>query len=454
MKKRNRWMLIFLLLLFLLAAFWFLYLQPRLPVMTGYAAKNMCSCVFVSGRSPESIRAVDLNFFPINLTHTEIDREARTVTATIFGMAPRTAVFREGLGCTLVVETTAEALREQAAAYTPPERLPANPDTIPWPTGDQLQDTIFPEVDEDKLQAAIQFAFEEPELHTRGVVVVYRGQLVGEAYAPGFDYRTPQLGWSMTKSITSALIGILVREGKLDLDQPAGFPIWKDDIRRGITIDDLLRMSSGLSWVEDYGWRQADVLKMLYLGGDMADYTMRRPPSADPGSEWVYASGTTNLLSFIIRREMDSLEDYWAFPREALFNRIGMRSAIVEPDASGTLVGSSYGFATPRDWARFGLLYLNDGVWDGERILPEGWVDYSRETAPASAGEYGAQFWLNKAGTLPDVPEDTYACQGFQEQRVFIIPSRDLVVVRMGVTEDDAFDFNRFLIEILEAIDE
>jgi CubicO group peptidase (beta-lactamase class C family) len=285
------------------------------------------------------------------------------------------------------------------------------------------------------------------------VVVLYRGQLIGEAYAPGFDASTPQLGWSMTKGITGTLVGILVRDGVLDLDQPVDLPQWQDDERRNITIGDLMRMSSGLTWNEGYG-NLTDATRMLYLSPDMPAYTISKPLEAAPGTYWVYASGTTNLLSFIIRREMDSLEEYWAFPRKALFNRIGMRSAVLEPDASGTFVGSSYCFATPRDWARFGLLYLNDGVWQGERILPAGWVSYSRETAPASGGEYGAQFWLNRAGTLPDVPADTYACQGFQEQRIFIIPSRDLVVVRMGLTENDAFDFNRFLADVLQAIPE
>lgn len=440
------------LLILLLLAFGYSFLRDRLPVVTGYAAKNMCSCVFVAGRSPESVLAEDLAFSPIRYARVRVDRAERSVTSTILGLASRKAVFREGLGCTLLVDTTEEALREQAAGYRPPAVLPANPDTVDWPMGDRLPDTLPPGLDAARLQAALAAAFDRHGPGTRGVVVVYRGQLVGEAYAPGFDAATPQLGWSMTKSLTSALIGILVGEGKLSLDQPAGFSDWQDDARAGITLDDLLRMSSGLHWLEEYG-DLTDATRMLYLHGDMARYTRLRPLHSDPGTEWVYASGTTNLLQAIIRREVGGLHDYWAFPRRALFNRLGMRSVIIEPDASGMLVGSSYGFATPRDWARFGLLYLNDGVWQGERILPEGWVRYTRETTPASAGEYGAQFWLNQSGKLPDAPRDVYACQGFQGQRIFVVPSHELVVVRLGLSDEDTYDFNGFLKEMLEAVE-
>lgn len=429
------------------------YVLVRLPVIAGYAAKHMCSDVFVSGRRPADIKREDLGFFPLFFAGSEVDYEERTVRSTVLGMASRKAVFREGLGVTLVTNTTEEALREQASAFKPPSVKPERPEAIPWPMGDLLPGTIPEGVNKEKLDGAIDRAFADPKLRTRAVVVLYRGQLIGEAYAPGFDASTPQLGWSLTKSVTATLVGILVRQGRLKLDQPVGFSMWQGDARRQITLDDLMRMSSGLAWNEAYG-NLTDVVRMLYLVPDMASFAIRKPLEADPGSSWVYASGSTNLLSYIIRREMSSLEEYWAFPRRALFNRIGMRSAVIEPDVSGTFVGSSFGYATPRDWARFGLLYLNDGVWQGERLLPEGWVSYTREQAPASAGEYGAQFWLNRDKALPDVPEDTYACQGFQEQRIFIIPSRDLVIVRMGLTEAGAFDFNRFLVDIMTAIPE
>jgi len=451
MSRKNAPIFLTLLILFLLV-FGYSYLRNRLPVVTGYAAKNMCSCVFVAGRSPESILASDLAFFPIRYARLQIDREERSVTGTLLGMAKRKAIYREGLGCTLLVDADEATLCEQADGYRPPAVLPVRSDTLYWPMGERLTDTVPAGLDANRLQEAIAAAFDRHGPGTRGVVVVYRGQLVGEAYAPGFDATTPQLGWSMTKSLTSALIGILVGEGKLSLDQPIGFEDWQDDERAGITLDDLLRMSSGLDWFEEYG-DLTDATRMLYLHGDMARYTRRRPLRSDPGAEWVYASGTTNLLQAIIRREVGSLHDYWTFPRRTLFNRLGMRSAVIEPDVSGTLVGSSYCFATPRDWARFGLLYLNDGIWQGERLLPEGWVRYTRETAPASAGEYGAQFWLNQSGKLPDVPREVYACQGFQGQRIFVVSSHDLVVVRLGLSDEGAYDFNGFLKEMLEAVE-
>ena len=171
-----------------------------------------------------------------------------------------------------------------------------------------------------------------------------------------------------------------------------------------------------------------------------------------PDSVWYYSSGTTNIVTGIIRKTIGNDKDYIDFPKKELFDKIGMQSAVFEPDASGNYVGSSYVYATARDWARFGLLYLNKGNWNGEQILPESWVDYTKTSNSASKGIYGAFFWLNKSKRLPDVPEDMYACYGFQEQRVFIIPSKKLVVVRMGLCDSGDFDFNEFLADIIKAI--
>lgn len=332
--------------------------------------------------------------------------------------------------------------------------LPLAPDLVAWPAGDRLSDTFPSGVDRERLAAAVAAAFDPPEglpeKRTRAVLVVYRGQIVAEAYAPGFDQQTRLLGWSMTKSIIHALCGILVGEGSLSLNEAVALSEWKGDERRMITLDQLLHMSSGLSWNEGYG-DLSDVTRMLYLSPNVSAYAIEQALEFPPGTEWEYSSGTTNIISSIIRRTITDDPAYWSFARERLFNQIGMRSALIEPDAAGNLVGSSYGWATARDWARFGLLYLNDGEWLGRRILPQGWVDYARQEAPASGGEYGAHFWLNRSGKLPDAPRDMFVCQGFQGQRIFILPTQELVVVRLGLADADVFDFNAFLGGVLGA---
>ena len=220
----------------------------------------------------------------------------------------------------------------------------------------------------------------------------------------------------MAKSVTNALVGILTMKGKLSLKGPVPVPEWQkaNDPRQVITLDHLLRMSSGLEWVEAYAERPvSDVNMMLLLKPDMAAYVASKPLAAKPDTVWRYSSGTTNLIRRIIRDALGTKESYWEFPRRELFNKIGMRSAIWETDASGTFIGSSYLYATARDYARFGLLYLNDGVWQGERILPEGWVAYSTTPTPAAPkGQYGAHFWLN--GGKDSNPQDRLipSCQG------------------------------------------
>lgn len=451
MKRKYWWRLLLVVLLAVAAGVCF-YVAPRLPVMTGYAAKNMCSCVFVGGRDPADVQATDLAFFPIGYTHSDVDFAGKRVTASVLGLASRTAIFREGLGCTLLVGVDAAGV--VPSSFDPVPAQPLAAEELPWPAGDRFSDTVPPGVDRKVLDQAVAAAFDPEEgpavKNTRAVVVVYRGQLVAEAYGPGFEQNMRLLGWSMTKSVVNALVGILVGEGKLALAEKAGIAAWEDDERREITFEHLLQMSSGLQWNEGYG-DLSDVTRMLYLNPDMADYTFRRPLEFPPGSQWEYSSGTTNILSFRIRQILGDDQAYLTFARERLFNRIGMRSALIEPDASGTLVGSSYGWATARDWARFGLLFLNEGVWLGERILPEGWTEYASSEVPASEGEYGAHFWLNRGGKLPDVPRDMYACQGYQGQRIFILPNHDLVVVRLGLADANVFDFNAFLTGIVAA---
>jgi hypothetical protein len=354
------------------------------------------------------------------------------------------------------------------AAHVP---LPPQPQDVPFPEDGWPEGKLAPPA-QAALEAALDGAFAEPDpAHPRGtraVVVVVQGRVVGERYASGFGPGTRLLGWSMTKSVTNALVGVLVGEGRLRVDAPPDVPAWRGggDPRREITVDQLLRMSSGLDWTERYsvGIRPSDVIEMLYGRGhlDMAGYASGRGLEVPPGSVWKYSSGTSVLLSAILRSTLNDDAAYRAFPRRGLFDRIGMRSAVLEADAAGTFVGSSYGWATARDWARFGLLYLRDGVWNGDRVLPPGWVDYTRTPAPAAPrGEYGAHFWLNAGSSdgsapppLPRAPRDLLYASGHDGQCVSIVPSRDLVVVRLGITPGFwSGPYEEFIANVVAAVD-
>jgi CubicO group peptidase (beta-lactamase class C family) len=428
-----------------------IYAWPRLPIITTYAAKNMCSCVFIAERDPESVKKQDLSFFPISLATTKINSDEKSVTASLLGLVKRKAVYREGLGCAIIVDFPEEEIRQQSLPAIP---APPYSSESPWPFGDILQDSLPAGIDEARLKEAVDKAFDapgaEPLLKTQAVVVVYDNALVAEKYVEGFDMYTECLSWSMAKSITNALVGILVREGKLDICQSAGIDEWETDERNTITIKNLMQMNTGLQWKENY-FNLSEVTKMLYMRGDMYRYSVTVPLIYKPDSVWNYASGMANIISGIIRRIIGNDEAYYSFPYTELFHRIGMLNTVFETDASGNFVCSSYCFATPRDLARFGMLYLNNGVFEGDTILPVGWVKYSSTPANGSDGQYGAFFWLWNRDKYLDVPEDMYMCRGCQGQRVFIIPSEKLVVVRTGYSMKD-FDMNRFLKNIIEAL--
>lgn len=447
------------------------YLNRAMPVGVGYVAKYLCSNTFVSQRDPRTVFEEDVK--PVNplarVITWKVDREDRSVTASAFGRVEAKALYRDGCGCTLVRGAAAEAVRAQDFYRTDPAHVPVKHDpNRPWPEGGgPAVDPASLGVDGKRLERALDAAFAEPgpesPRKTRAVVVIYNGHLIAERYAPDFDSCTPLLGWSMAKSITNALVGILVGEGGLDIRKPAPVPEWQgaDDPRRAITLDQLLRMSSGLAFEERYE-PLYDAVDMLYGSADFAAFAAGKPLEAEPDARWSYSSGTANIVARIVRRAAEERHDrYYDFLRQRLFDRIGMSSALVEADPSGTFVGSSYGIATPRDWARFGLLYLQDGVWQGERILPEGWVAYSTTpTARAPRGEYGALFWLNAGAPgnpadrlWPNAPRDAFAAQGYQEQKVIVIPSRKAVLVRFGATSQrDTWDTDRFIADVLEAL--
>ncbi len=430
---------------------------------TGFCAKTMCSAVFVSKRTPVSVVREELAAF--DYIATDIDTLKKIVTASIHGLARRKAVFRPGLGATLVIGCKEQDLYRQAEGFQPNIVRP-DPSLL-WPFGEavDLQNQIQ-EVDQVRLAQALDSAFCEPQNGpsrlTRGVVVVYKRKLVAERYAPGFTAQTPQLGWSMTKTVTGLLIGILSGQGKLSVEQRAAISLWQNDSRQTIAIHNLLHMESGLAFNENYATEVSDVTKMLFGVSDAARVAIDKTLESPVGEKFRYSSGTSNILSYIIRDQFKgSLSDYWSFPRQALFNRLAMSSAVIEPDASGILLGASFMYATPRDWARLGLLVLQDGLWQGERVLPAGWIQYMiTPSKSASKGQYGAHIWLNLGP--PDkpqerpynrLPQDMISFRGHDGQFVWIIPSSDLVVVRMGYTKNSrAWDQTKFLLAILSAI--
>jgi CubicO group peptidase (beta-lactamase class C family) len=428
-----------------------LYINSLLPIITGYAAKNLCSDVFVSNRKPEDVEAIDLNFSFIKYTRNSVNYDEKSVTSH-FLWGRSKAIYREGFGATLLRDVPEEVIRRNK--YPGDDKTGYSQDTIAWPLGDILPgkqtgiDTIkLGEIAKrlvtDNAYNGNAFAF----------MVIHKGVPVAEAYKPQFNRKTRFLSWSMAKSFVNALVGILVKQGKLHIMQPAGIEEWKGDERSKITLNDLMQMQSGLKWNEDYGNR-SDVTLMLYCESDMGHFALDRQMAYPAGTHWYYSSGATNIVSYMIRKSFGNDSSYYVFANNQLFNKIGAPDAVFEVDASGTRVGSSYLYATARDYARFGLLFENDGVFNGERILPEGWVKYSASAASASNGRYGSFFWVNKGKSLPSVPEDMFACDGRDGQHIYIMPTQKLIVVILGYspTSKGGMDTDRLLKDILGTI--
>lgn len=448
-----------LIVLAALSVFIIHYCWISFPVITGFASKNAASSIFVAGRTIESVKSQELAFSPISLAKITVNFKDSSVTASLFGLAKRKCIYRKGLGCTTINDLSEKEIRAQHFNLALPPNI--NTDTIPWPQGDLISDQISSAINKEKLYQAIQNVFKEPDtlhkVYTRAVVVVYDGKLIAEQYAPGFNKNSKMLGWSMTKSVISALTGILIQQGKLNLMAPAPVPEWEkiNDPRHIITIKNILQQSTGLDFEEDYQ-KSSDATKMLFESGNMSGYAASRPIKDTPGTVFYYSSGNTNILSKIIRQTLgDSM--YYRFPYDSLFYKIGMYSAVIEPDASGTFVGSSYMYATPRDWARFGLLYLNNGTWNNQQILPKEWVTQTYTPTPSSPlKDYGYMFWLNGFDAdknamrhFPDVPADMYCASGYGGQKVVIIPSKKLVVVRLGLNPVNDNDLLKNIIAAL-----
>ncbi len=393
-----------------------------LRVGTNYSAKIVCSNVFIAGRDADEVLTVDVQApgHPLlGYVSANVDTATRTVTTQLFGFAaPATSQYRDGLGCTNIHEAALST-----ASLDQPQRVVSGL----WPLGEDVALSQDPDV-----LAALSDEGLLGEGH-RAVVVVKDGRIIAENYAEGFDQDTPLLGWSMTKTVTAAIIGTLEQSGAISRqDSLTGtYPSWSQDDRAAITIADMLGMASSLEWNEGYG-NVSDVTRMLYLSDDMASFAASKPTVGPVGTVFNYSSGTSTALS---RAWQDKVGDASiSYPKEALFDPLGMASAVMETDATDTFVGSSYMYATGRDWARFGQFLLQRGNWNGRQLLPEGYVDWMFEEVEVSQGAYGrGHLWVTAPGGDPTI-EDGVWLLGHDGQSIGIFPSRNMVIVRLGLT--------------------
>ena len=419
-----------------------IYNFPKLNIIAGYSAKSTATSVFVANRSLKFTDTTDTNFSPVNLATNKVDVKTKSATASVYGLLTRKAVVREGLGSVLTLRD-----EDITAPYLVPKRATAN-NTTAYPFGNAPQkDTIFKNIDYTKLNKTVNSIFKKAR-KTRAVVVIYKNQIIAEKYASGFSKESKVLGWSMTKSILSTVFGIMQYQGKINVQDKAPIKSWQKDARQNITIHNLLQMNSGLEWDENYD-EISDATKMLFLERDMTKMQENKPLVGKPNETWNYSSGTSNLLSGIIRNQFQTHQSYLDFWYTDLIDKIGMNSMLIEADLSGNYVGSSYSWATARDWGKFGLLYLHNGNWNGTQLFTKKWVDYITSPTPGSKGTYGAQFWLNAEKQFEDVPKTMYFANGYQGQRVYVLPDQEMVIVRLGLSW---FEENNFLSGIIESI--
>jgi CubicO group peptidase (beta-lactamase class C family) len=429
-----------------------------LRVATGYVAHNICSKTFVSRFDPQTVFAETIARDGIRrlrlLLRYHLDRTAKIVDASVAGLFESRAAFHEGFGCVMLLGSQQTyLLRSDIEAL----KTPKAPPLLPEIAGPKAVEPADP-----ALKAALDHAFEEPDAppfrRTKAVVVVRDGIIIAERYADGVTIDTPLLGFSMTESVINALIGIMTQQGMVSPSIPAPIPEWRaaSDPRHVIEVEHLLRMTTGLALDETNSGFDASS-QMLYLHNDMAGFAVKAEPIAPPGTRWAYSSPTTQLLARIIRDAVGGPEQTLAYAWRELFNPLGMRDVTLEFDGAGTLQASTYMLASARDWARFGLLYLNDGVLAGKRILHEDWVDFS--AAATLDTDYGAGFWTNrsehqhaKARVRLGVPRDAFFASGDLGQRVVIIPSQQMVVVRLGDSTHPAGDINGLARLVKEAI--
>jgi CubicO group peptidase (beta-lactamase class C family) len=436
----------FILILIGLGAYHYPNISKTLNSGSGFSAKNFCSGHFVSGFVGDNIASealIPINpvFSLVNYQFNEIDK---SVTTNILGAFERKAIYRQGLGCTLLIIG-----QDSLSTSITPINFEPQSTTAAWPKGLGAVKNAHADVDYALINQGIDRGFSDPEpngkRHVKAIAIIYKGQLIAERYADGVNLNTPLLAWSMAKSITGLQVGLLTKSGKLDVFSKANVPAWQDetDPRSKITLDMLMRMSSGLEFNETYGMN-TDVTHMLSIEKDSAKFAASKPLQFDINSHWSYSSGTSNIISGIIKRTIGGgLQQYYEYTQKNLFIPLGINTAISETDASDTFIGSSYFYASARDWAKLGQLLLQNGQWDDQQILPEHWVKYiTTATKTQPLNKYGAQFWLNQNPNSkkidriwPTVPDDVYYMGGYQGQYVVVIPSKELIIVRFGFTK-------------------
>ncbi|MEO0398430.1 MAG: serine hydrolase [Pseudomonadota bacterium] len=443
-------------LLFAIAALAFVILiggvfiaNPYARVAAGYKAKNLCSEVFVARRDINAVLNAD--FAPVSpllgLVSTRLDQTEKTVSASLLGLGRAQARYRPGYGCRLIVDGAKAATPDIAAISAKP-----------WPIASSNSVTSHRQT----IDALIENANDDQRAGHRAVALFIDGALSYEWYADGFSKETPFISWSMAKSVTAAAAGIAVREDLLELDAPTPIDAWstRDDKRGAITWRHLLHMNSGLHFEEAYADPHAEISTMLFSAPGMADVAINAALDHAPGTHWSYSSGTTNILQRGLRRALEAAgRDYHTFTHEELFAPLGLSSAVFETDGVGDFVGSSYLYATARDWGKLGQLLLQDGVWESVRILPEGWTQFVTAPTKESDREYGAHFWLNQDGIngreryMPTIPDTAYMMAGHYGQYVLVLPSMNAVFVRLGFTaEGEPMDVSGPLFEDIYAL--
>ena len=409
-------------------------------------AKILCSGVFITGLDAADAAANVGGFIsPFDerrhVVDTVVDYEQELVALTLPDGVTRTAKRYENQGC------VAHGIGEDSVHFVPTtvERNLPPASTTPWPMGDVLPDAPWPsEIDMEKVEEALDIGFGPAEARTLGLVVTYKGRILGERYGEGIDIHTPLESWSMTKSLTGTLMGVLIEQGTYELWQPAPVPEWQEpgDPRQEIRIGDIMRMSSGIkiNAPSDPDYDRdiyADHYYLYTATSNSYEWAATRPQEWPPNTIGRYRNTDPVLTSYLIRLGVEGRgQDYHSFPQHDLFDKIGIRDGLIETDPQGNFLGQGLAFMPARDWARLGNLYLQDGVWDGERILPEGYVEYASTLAPTwvSDGRLqygGAFFWVNGQGSQ-GLPESAYSMRGAGGQSTTIIPTHDLVVVRLG----------------------
>jgi CubicO group peptidase (beta-lactamase class C family) len=432
-------------------------------------AHHLCAGLWVVGRDierdVETVIANDIApFVPFRWDSTvefRIDWEEQRSYVSVPGAPERSAKYHGDQGC-VIYERGSNDIHFTPIDVT--STLP-DPSTQAWPMGDADSRGELPNgVNVDSLNVTLDWARDEGGQNTRALGVVLGGKIMAERYAQGFTPHTPQVSWSQGKSITAALTGILVQQGELTLDQPAPVPEWHQDPsdpRSQITITDLLHMSSGLDFLnlglaEPRSYTSENEHFMIYFDAvNVFEHAIDQPMDIAPNTEFRYRNSDPLTLGRIIRQKVEARgEEYLSFPQRALFDKIGIRDAVLETDTHGNFIMTGYDYLSAYDWTRFGLLHLWDGIWLGERILPEGWVEFiSTPTATDPNDGYGGLFWLNRGGALPDVPADAYWPAGFMGQNTVVIPSLDMVVVRLGPSPGGSNQYlNRVIAGVIDAL--